>query len=487
MVCPHGMRRDMRARFEFQASIHDRTFGRLFPRNPVTKPLDKQQAVALLDRLADRMRDPNPADGPADAGQTFLGQFIDHDVTLDASSRLARRGGSFEVANQRTPTLDLDCVFGGGAEPDPQLYSQRHHGYLYVGREDQCEDLPRNHEGVALIGDPRNDENAFVAAVQSTFHRFYNILLRRIEHDVDGFRAHLRVEERPEQAAQRLTRWHYQHIVLTDFLPSFVAPDTLERVMAILNRGALPKGFRPSESFIPAEFSVAAYRFGHATVRSEYDIGSRVAKLFANAEGDGGLPAFGDKAEVVDLARFFGAPGDPGRAQKARPVAPRIAAELFDLPFVENEDVIGDVRVPADQARSLAHRNIMRDRFTFELASGQSAAAALGFTPLDRDDATREAGLEKIPLWYYCLQEAAEQGEGRLGEVGGTIVAAVLGRLLRDDPASVWRQRPWTSPLAVNGHFTMGVMVDFVRSAWKEVNFADELRTPKRQADPVPA
>jgi hypothetical protein len=477
------MRRDVRRRTEAQASLNDRSFGRLFPRNPVRLPTDKREAAGLLDKIADAMRDDAMAEGPADAGQTFLGQFIDHDVTLDVDSSLARRATSFDVMNQRTPGLDLDCVFGGGPEATPLLYSRAHAGYLLFGAEANPMDLARNHEGVAIIGDPRNDENAFVAAVQGLFIRFYNILLHRIEHDTDGFAALKRAEENAEQAAMRLTRWHYHQVILINFLPSFVDAEVLDRVMSILNRGGLPKGFRHEESFIPAEFSVAAYRFGHATVQSRYDIGGgKIVDIFDNNAGAGGLPAFDPQTDVIDLTRFFGTPKDPGRSQKARPIAPKISAELFDLPFVSNADVIGDVTVPADQARSLAHRNLYRDRFTFELASGQQAAAAMGLTPIDRDANLRAAGVDKIPLWYYCLQEAQERGGGCLHEVGGAIVATVLGRLLRADPGSYWHARPWRSPLAVEGEFTMGVMVDFVNEAWSEVTFADELRTPSARA-----
>ena len=477
MTCPHGMRRDVRARTQFQASLNDRTFGRLFDRNPVTRPANRQDAVPLIDRLISSMVDSTLVDGPADAGQTFLGQFIDHDVTLDASSMLARRGSSFEVVNQRTPALDLDCVYGGGPEATPLLYSSRHPGYLFMGTAANPDDLGRNHEGVAIIGDPRNDENAIVAAVQGLFHRFHNIVLHRIEHDTDGFAALRRAEETAELAAMRLCRWHYQHIILTEFLPAFVDAAVLDAVLHTLRRGALPHGFRRDQAFIPAEFSVAAYRFGHATVQQSYDIGARRALMFAQPGGTDGLPAFGPKTEVIDLTKFFGAPGDAARSQKARPVAPRIATELFDLPFVGGDDVIGDVTIPGVLAKSLAHRNVFRDRFTFELASGQQAAAGLGFTPIDRDAAARDAQIDKIPLWYYCLQEAGETG-GKLGEVGGTLVATVLARLLREDPSSVWHAPGWTSPLAVGGAFTMGAMVDFVAAHGAEVTFADELRTP---------
>lgn len=483
MSNPHGLSPLVRRRQFGQDSINDHTFGRLFDRNPVTAPQPPQQAVPLLNALADGMREEGPSEGPADAGMTFLGQFIDHDVTLDVTSMIAKPETSSSVINQRTPALDLDCVFGGGSEARPLLYSQKHSHYLYHGTSTNSLDLARNHEGVAKIGDPRNDENAFVAAVQSLFIRFYNLLLHAIEHDTDGAAALKHTGESATEAAVRLSRWHYQHIILTEFLPAFVNETVLEKALHILRHGSLPRGFRHGVGFIPAEFSVAAYRFGHGTVQSTYDIGSRVVNLFAN-DGQPGLPAFGPKSEVIDMSKFFTVPGG-SPAQKARPVGPTLAAELFDLPMFSGanaadiEGLIGEepIRIPSDQAMSLAHRNLYRDRFTFELASGQTAAGSMGFTAIDRDENTRRAGLDKIPLFYYCLQEGTHNG-GKLGEVGGTIVTTVLARLLRDDTSSVWHAPGWSSHLAVGGSFTMGTMVKYVEDNWAGFAIKDELTVP---------
>jgi len=476
----HGMAKALRERQQAQASIHDRTFGRLFERNPIRLPTDLDRALDLLSDLADAMRDEASATGPADAGQTFFGQFVDHDVTLDVQSALGKTAAAVDIENQRTPTLDLDCVLGGGAEASPLLYSHHSHEtahYLLTGTHANPDDLARNPEGIACIGDPRNDENAFVAAVQNLMIRFHNVLLHRLRHDTDGMKAAKLKDESDHVAAARLLRWHYHWIILHEYLPAFVDDGVLERVVRRMERGRLPKGMRPRDAYIPAEFSVAAYRFGHGTVRSEYDIGTETVKLFANDGSMDGLPAFGPKTRTVDLAKFFGTRADPDRAQKARPVGPRIAAELYDLPFVGGgED--GPPAISFERARSLAHRNLIRDRFGFELASGQQAAAELGFTPLDRDEPTRRAGLDKIPLWYYCLQEGDHYG-GKLGETGGTIVAGVICRLLRDDPRSLWHADGFAPLFARHGAFGMGDVVDLVNEAWGEIPFGEVLRSPR--------
>ena len=93
-----------------------------------------------------------------------------------------------------------------------------------------------------------------------------------------------------------------------------------------------------------------------------------------------------------------------------------------------------------------------------------------------RDLATRNAGLDKIPLWYYCLQEAEETARGKLGQVGGRIVATVLMRLLKNDPNSIWHHPDFTPCFGNNGEdFGMGHVADFVDDEWGSVKFRDDL------------
>jgi hypothetical protein len=119
-------------------------FGRLFPTLPPfaadTKPI--RDALTELgaaggpmdpgDHLSDPvtlLTDPaksvdNPDNPTITAGFTFLGQFLDHDMTFDPTSSLARRQDPEAIRNFRIPALDLDSVYGGGPVASPHLYDR---------------------------------------------------------------------------------------------------------------------------------------------------------------------------------------------------------------------------------------------------------------------------------------------------------------------------------------------------------------------------
>jgi hypothetical protein len=126
--------------------------------------------------------------------------------------------------------------------------------------------LPR-YGGRALIADKRNDENVIVSQLHGLFLRFHNAVAAAPAHSGLGF-----------VGVQRLVRWHYQRVVLNDYLPRAVGRETLHAVLPHLESGRSILEDRPrllfyhfnNEPFIPVEFSAAAFRFGHSMVRSIY-------------------------------------------------------------------------------------------------------------------------------------------------------------------------------------------------------------------------
>ena len=99
-------------------------FGRMFPN---LEPLAVDDAP--LKELADAMKDADPGDPAGNntripAGFTYLGQFVDHDITLDLTSFGDKESDPTAVENFRTPALDLDSVYGLGPDGSRQLYAR---------------------------------------------------------------------------------------------------------------------------------------------------------------------------------------------------------------------------------------------------------------------------------------------------------------------------------------------------------------------------
>ena len=247
----------------------------------------------------------NPDNPTATAGVTFLGQFLDHDMTFDASSRLGVPTRPERSVNSRTPSFDLDSVYGRGPMADTHLYDPADRVKLKVEKtsEGGFEDVPRTSSGTAIIPDPRNDEHLIISGIQAAFLCFHNKVvdmlraqgddqrLRHVDLDeaedaesaaaldaFDDFRESMRLRNVFAEA-RRLVTWHYQWIILHEFLPTIVGT---QLVNEILTRGRRFYRPRPGDASIPVEFQMA-YRFGHSIVRPSYR---------ANLAGDGGQPFF---------------------------------------------------------------------------------------------------------------------------------------------------------------------------------------------------
>jgi hypothetical protein len=399
-------------------------YGRMFPELPFN---DASEADLLaLGRTGAMMDAPLGADGDDVAGDNpcipagfpIFGQFIAHDITADRSL-LQHHANLREIRNFRTPSLDLESLYAAGPSGTPYLYDMNDPDKFLLGANDagRPDDLPRNSQGRALIGDPRDDVHLIISQLHLAFLKFHNAVVDHLRQQ--GMPAAYVFDE-----AQRLVRWHYQWIAVHEFLPLAAGQATVDDVLAN-GRTFFNFGERP---YIPVEFSDAAYRFGHSQIRSLYQLNAAVSgQIFPDFAGGRPVP----EARVIDWRRFFAL--DTARPpQPSRRIDARIAHTLIDLP----ESVVGVTEIP--EHHSLAVRDLQRAR-ALDLPSGEAVARAMGFAPLPADQiALRTRGWQgETPLWYYVLKEAEVQGEGvRLGEVGGRIVTEVLVGLLDGDPGS---------------------------------------------------
>ncbi len=450
-------------------------FGRMFPCLPA-RDLSPETLDALVEGLRARSAELlTNQDIPA--GYTYLGQFVDHDLTFDPSALGQKAGDPQAIVDFRTPRLDLDSVYGSGPSDQPFLYEwadERDRGVKLLVESVPAApgpyiDLPRNAQERAIIGDPRNDENLVVAQLHLLFMQFHNAVVDHLRRpDLTGpalFRA-----------ARRIVSWHYQWIVTHDFLHRVAGGELAGSLVdaAVTGAGGERRCFCwDGEPFMPVEFSGAAYRFGHSMVRPGYSVNAAdtehsILPLSATKLGLRGLRRLPSEL-VIDWRFFFDLPGDPPQPpQPSTRIDTAVVTRLFALPRDIGTD--GEPKLP--------RLNLLRAQ-RLRLPAGPDVARAMGEEPLDaaglqleRFPATvRSELLVAAPLWYYVLCEAEAREEGkRLGPVGARIVAEVLVGLLEGDPASyVNAPTAWTPCLdsAAPGDFTMSDLVRFTHQRYR--------------------
>jgi hypothetical protein len=102
-------------------------FGLMFP-NLVPLRVSDDALAELADSMKDGTAGENPDPGGDNpeipAGYTYLGQFVDHDITLDTTPLDQQRADPKATTNFRTPALDLDSVYGDGPGLHPYLYAR---------------------------------------------------------------------------------------------------------------------------------------------------------------------------------------------------------------------------------------------------------------------------------------------------------------------------------------------------------------------------
>lgn len=408
---------------------------------------------------------------------TYFGQFVDHDITFDPVTTLTKHNDPDAITDFRTPALDLDNVYGRGPSDQPYLYNNKGNKFLLGQKLDNgALDLQRNNDepARALIGDPRNDENSIVSQFQGLMLRFHNRV----------------VDDHPEldfDSIQETVRWHYQWVIIHDFLPRLICGSVLDALKTDgrYDQEKLKFYHWKNDPFIPVEFSVAAYRLGHSMVRPGYRLNSTtLLPIFPTEEAakegfPGGLTGFQaiPKDHGIDWWRFI----DIGKPLPYLQVDRLQFAYRIDTGIVNPLSFLPE-SVALDAPPSLAERNLLRG-FELGLPSGQSVARAMGVVPL-RDDQIiigkavdeKDKGPGDVlgplsnlidlatfrgncPLWTYILAEAANNKKPvlvpvtprteittpQLGPVGGRIVAEVFLGMLFGDPNSFLRADPkWT-------------------------------------------
>ncbi|MGR9117449.1 MAG: peroxidase family protein [Gammaproteobacteria bacterium] len=446
-------------------------FGYLFPdaaNSPKCLLPESESTVAALRALGKAMADDgSPSDEMPDQNSnipaifTYLGQFIDHDLT----ARTDRDGSVSELGfgvppkpldydhilnnlkNGRRAQLDLDSVYGDGPgmagsissahtqadvlyESDYSLKLFNTGGRLDLNREAETR--------TAIIADMRNDENLIVSQLHASIIAFHN----KVAEKQSGS------DKEKYIRARQLVRWAYQYVVINEYLNAVCDENVVADVLANGPRYLGSTAGR-SSMIMPLEFSVAGFRFGHSMIRPFYTLNSTSGnKLIMDLLGTAGQASLFDgdghlsSSAVIDWNNF--APRG-NNIQMARTIDPLIARGLFQLPFEDRRD--------DPILANLAISNLLR-AYTLRIPTGQAIAAAMRTIPLTPAELTdgedpaiaqilRDSYFDRrTPLWYYVLREAVvQQGGQKLGEVGSRIVAETLISLVKNDPNSYINNR----------------------------------------------
>lgn len=485
----------------------DDVFSRMFPGLPPYAPATdeaREQAKKLgvkggvidaLDLLTDPKESivnpgPNNPDNPnMTAGVTFFGQFLDHDLTLALKAPLLELTPPRRTTNFRSAEFDLDSVYGDGPEGSPDLYDSSSGdikfrveaipGSEQVSRKGAMRyDLPRDSNNNAIIADSRNDENLVISQFHLAMLKFHNAVVDRLR--ADPAQQHRSARDIFREA-RRQVQWHYQWIIVNEFLPLTIGQN---RTDEILRNG--PRFYRVHdrtqdslfrsprrEPLIPVEFAVAAYRFGHSQARPSYRLNFGTApgsEFFAFIFDDSVDPNDPDPNDMrggkraprryIDWQTFF--KFDENFKPNKR-IDSKLSTPLMLLPGSRGPAP----GLPNDGVQSLASRNLMR-HVNFGIPSGQAIARVMGaqvLTPVQLVDLAPFGMDRSTPLWFYILKEAEVFENGlRLGPVGGRIVGEVfIGLLKADKDSYLVVDKNWkpTLPSAKSGDFEITDLLKF--------------------------
>ena len=429
------------------------SFGRMFPTLDPFRPSDQS-----LTKLVQTQEDKGLAqldNKGVPAGFTYLGQFIDHDLTRNTQPLPSAPFDPTTLKNFRTSAFDLDSVYGQGPNGDldsQNLYeADKKHFKVQEENANGVPDLARNANGGAILIEPRNDENLIIAQLHLAVQKFHN---RLIDEGMNFNRA------------RQLTQWHYQWVVVNDYLPHVVGQD---RVNLFLGKPVTNGFYQPGNAdapMTPTEFSTAVFRYGHSQVRDSYEVNDlsedapiKVFDLTGAPDLRGGQHL--DEDTHIDWIEFFEIDGAPEfEGNLSRKLDTKVSESLFNLP-------LGAPGLPSAGTNILGQLNLVRSS-RYGIPSGQDVAKKMGIPVLANNklgiNATAYPDFNgEAPLWFYMLAESELKENGtRLGAVGGRIIAEVFIDQMAVDPASYLNaRRTFTPSVEHEGAFTMGDFLTF--------------------------
>ena len=407
----------------------------------VAQTLRQLEPVAEL--LVDDAWKVDALPGSMPAGYTFLAQLVAHDVAAHTFGP----DETFRPDAARGHGLTLDSIFGplSGERPKPRLYRFRPSA-SDPGRP-VAADLVWTGNAID-VHDARNGDTPFLSQLSALFVRYFELAESALADDLPAEQARL--------LARCLTAEAYLDIVEHDLLPRLLHPSVLEIVRVNgwhpVDTAAEREGFA-----VPVEFTNAAFRFGHAMVRSTYRLNDR-SPMMPLGDLIGPVPPGLESIRAgnsnfwrVDWRLFFG-PG--AEVQMSRRIGPDLPPDL--------ERVGKNRAIPGGRKSDLAMRDLassatgrlqrvsaLADLLAPHLAARAGCAdwalwSQVGRRALMADWLAAQPGQEPDhlqldpPLFLYLLVESGAKGADlgfggghTLGALGSVLVAEVLVPRLR--------------------------------------------------------
>ncbi|MGW3178985.1 peroxidase family protein [Kitasatospora sp. NPDC001119] len=427
-------------------------------------PFDKRQCAELGEKIDDKYlaKPSKPSTAPAEAGipagYTYLGQFLDHNITFQADVTFDSNTIG-DTTNFRSARVDLSHVYGLG----PKTQSFAFYDNLDVGKfwidPNRDYDVPRNPQGVPVIADPRNDNTIISIQIHHAFMLFHNAVVDMLKGSVPDVALF--------DTAKQQVVWHYQWMILNDWLPRIVKDSVYAKVKAAAENKEAPfLLFNPPQDkpvALPLEFTAAAYRL-HSLPVEEYRLNNTTTGHLFNFR----RPFSPLRTEqVIDWHQFFVIPGATQQPQYAKRFDRKIIHAFLqmpppiDSPLTWLEDSTEKEGLPDGNPYqgqlyspllSIAIRNLRRaNSFVRKdgskgLPSGEDLAKEVyakyssGHDPYTPKDFGLQ-DFDHVPPWYYvlgegALEEKSDVGSLKLGTLGSAVVGEVIAALIKADPGS---------------------------------------------------
>lgn len=389
---------------------------------------------AQIEALAKAMKHEESFTQYVDAGYTYLGQFIAHDIVPPT------QGGGRVVR----PCLQLDSLYGTAASGSP--LNEKGLFPIDPSAPGGPDDLPRI-KGVAQIPEPRNDENTIVSQLHLLWQRLHNFT---ITSGCAGNAAE----------ARRFVTLVYQLIVVEDFLRQVLAPEVF---CHYFHRGERWLGLDASK--IPPDFGRAAFRFGHSMTRPAYESFARKAPAEAKL-----VELFRRDKELepdfeIDWRGFFGWPAQNDPPQGAMSISVNITRAMAQL-SVPN--------LPPGVTLDIIRKNLEAGELA-GLMPGKAYAKKHKLRPLKnlgelsdprRLDPRVGITINDLPLWPYVLLEAMDSSHGwKLGTLGSAICAEVLANSITTSQHSIYPRGYAPIDAVLESLGPLGRRIEVVRQA----------------------